>query len=66
MYKIKTINEIHDVLLIKLIIIVKVIVWIKIIKFDLRGDFIIVINIAIIKLVSKINFKIQYIFELKY
>ena len=65
-YNIKTINEIHAVLLIILIMRVKIIVWIKIIKFDLRGDFIIVINIAIIKLVSKINFKIQYIFELKY
>lgn len=61
-YKMKTINEIHDVLLIKLIIIVKVIVWIKIIKFDLIGDFIIVNIIAIIKLVNKIIFKIQYIF----
>ncbi len=61
-YKIKIINEIHAVLLIILIIRVNIIVWIKIIKFDLIGDFIIVNKIAIIKLVIKINFKIQYIF----
>jgi len=61
-YKIKIINEIHAVLLIILIIRVKTKVWIKIIKFDLSGDFIIVNIIAIIKLVNKINFKIQYIF----
>jgi len=62
MYKINTINEIHAVLVIILIINVKVIVWIKMIKFDLIGDFIIVSKIAMIKLVNKINFKIQYIF----
>ena len=61
-YKIKIINEIHAVLLIILIIRVKIIVWIKIIKVDLIGDFIIVNKIAITKLVNKINFKIQYIF----
>lgn len=61
-YKIKIINDTHAVLLIILIIKVKVIVWIKMIKFDLIGDFIIVNKIAIIKLVNKINFKIQYIF----
>lgn len=62
MYKINTINEIHAVLVIILIINVKVIVWIKMIKFDLIGDFIIVNKIAMVKLVNKINFKIQYIF----
>lgn len=41
-YIIKIINEIHEVLLIKLINIVNVIDWVKIIKFDLNGDFIIV------------------------
>lgn len=61
-YKIKIINEIHDVFIIILIIMVSVIVWIKIIKFDLIGDFIIVNIIAINRLINKINLIIQYIF----
>ena len=42
---------------------VNVIVWARIIKFDLIGDFIIVNIIVIIKLINKINFKIQYLFN---
>lgn len=61
-YKIKIINDIHDVFIIILIIMVSVIVWIKIIKFDLIGDFIIVNIIAINRLINKINLIIQYIF----
>lgn len=57
------INEIHDVLLIKLIINVKLIDWIKIIKFDLKGDFIVIKIIDKIRLVKIIIFIIiQYIF----
>lgn len=63
MYKIKTINEIHDVLLIKLIIKVKVIDWNKIVKLDFNGDFRVVKVSDKIKFIIKINLiKIQYIF----
>jgi hypothetical protein len=61
-YKIKIMNEIHAVLLIKLIIKVIDKVCAKIIKFDLIGDFIIINVIVNIKLIIKISFKIQYIF----
>lgn len=63
MYKINNKNEIHDVLLIKLIINVKMIDCVKMIKLDLKGDF---INV---KIIDKIKFNdkiiliiIQYIF----
>lgn len=63
MYKINNINEIHDVLLIKLIIKVSEMDWQRIIKFDLNGDFIIVKSVDNIKLVKIINLVIiQYIF----
>jgi len=63
MYKIKTINEIHDVLLIKLIIKVKVIDWNKIVKLDFNGDFRVVKVSDKIKFIIKINLiKIQCIF----
>ena len=56
-------NEIHDVLLIKLIIIVKAIDCIKIIKFDLNGDFIIVkINDRLKLMKIMILVIMQYIF----
>ena len=63
MYKINNINEIHDVLLIKLIIKVSETDWQRITKFDLNGDFIIVKSVDNIKLVKIINLVIiQYIF----
>lgn len=63
MYKINNINEIHDVLLIKLIIKVSEMDWQRITKFDLNGDFIIVKSVDNIKLVKIINLVIiQYIF----
>lgn len=63
MYKINNINEIHDVLLIKLIIKVNEIDWQRIIKFDLSGDFIKVKSVDSVKLIKIINLVIiQYIF----
>lgn len=62
-YKINIINEIHDVLLIKLIIIVSEIDWHKIIIFAFKGDFTVIKLIAKIILVNKIILiRIQYIF----
>lgn len=62
-YKINIINEIHDVLLIKFIISVKEMDWLKIIRFELNGDFIkvnIIDNIKLIKIIILVI--IQYIF----
>lgn len=63
-YKINNIKEIHEVFIIKLIIIVNLIDCIKIIKFDLKGDFIIVKIKDKVKLIKIIilAIKIQYIF----
>lgn len=61
MYKIKIINEIHEVLLIKLVINVIKIVCSKIIIFDLRGDFVMIKVSDIIKLVIKIILIIIFI-----
>lgn len=63
MFKINSIKKIHVVLLIELIIRVKVIDWLKIIKFDPKGDLIMVNNIESLKLVKIIILVImQYVF----
>lgn len=63
-YKINIINEIQDVLLIKFIIKVNVIDWNIIIRLDIKGDFIFVNKIEIIRLIEiiKLLYIIQCIF----
>lgn len=56
-------NEIHEVLLIKFNNIINIIDWVRIIKFDDSGDFILIIIKEIIKFnIIKIFIIIQYIF----
>ena len=59
-YKINNINEIHEVLFVKFNIIISMIDWIKIIKFDDNGDFILVIKKEVIKLnIIKVSKKLK-------